>query len=646
MLLAGIGGYFFWTLKGDDIIQSAIESKVNLLNIPADSVAVSYEEGSLMVYNADLKKYLFENSKSMDVFNSSLISMKGIDWIEVNEIQQLYVDTIEVFIEELRNDLDLLKEMKLAKNKLVKSIHCEKLIVHVEQSEIRNVEALGYLKTGKGIIEFNNVVYSYRDKSLEYAEPSAVFEDLFSEIEDFKLTAKEFKATENEVILVNGELSNTDKSLQSTFGEMILLADFESFKEEKVIESLEVKSKLTKIDQRLIDRHKQFEMSLQVDKAILLSDKLIVNHAGRKKIEFDRISTNVKDFVISNADLSFQNYSFQAEAMQFFDHDEYSMNSGMLKVKKGKVLINDLSINSRKKAIDLSRSSHQSNTIYNLHVSKAEIEGNTIENYLSVEKILMDQLIVAGARLNIYTDNNAQVATKPKKIISQIIKDIDIPVHIPKLKILQSSLVFDLKAKRRTDVGRIKVDNLNGSVTNFSNLPEILKSNNNMKCQFSGLLMGNAPLNMSMDFNMVDVPNSYKYSGNLKGLHFEDVNRMLEDLTAIRVKRGEFDELLFTMKSNKYRTDGTLEFYYKGLKLMHVEERTTGIPDPLRLAVNKLVLRQNNIRGRSPKIATVGLSHPADHSNLRCVWESIYAGLETSFLPKVPKPFKRFRNQR
>ncbi len=150
-------------------------------------------------------------------------------------------------------------------------------------------------------------------------------------------------------------------------------------------------------------------------------------------------------------------------------------------------------------------------------------------------------------------------------------------------------------------------------------------------------------LHLTLNFNMIDKQNSYDFKGDLKGLDFQNVNRMLEDLTAVRIKKGELDELRFDIKANKYRSQGQLEFYYKGLKTEYVEERTTGIRDPFRLVLNNFILRQNNRKGRSPKIAKVDIMHDPKHSNFRRMWECIYEGIQITLLPKLPEnPLKRF----
>ena len=88
------------------------------MNIPADSIDVSYESGYLILYNSDLKTYLFPSlKKSKDLINSSQVKMNGIDWMKVNETKQLEIDTMEVFIEDLELDYRLISYIKLPKNK-------------------------------------------------------------------------------------------------------------------------------------------------------------------------------------------------------------------------------------------------------------------------------------------------------------------------------------------------------------------------------------------------------------------------------------------------------------------------------------------------------------------------------------------------
>jgi len=315
---------------------------------------------------------------------------------------------------------------------------------------------------------------------------------------------------------------------------------------------------------------------------------------------------------------------------------EFAVNAGEVRLTPKRILANNLKVKSRKTSSQLAVNSHKRNTIYDLNCGILQLDGNVIEDFEKSKKLLANKLTLTEAKAVIYTDMNADVQQMPKKILSQLFKELELPVDIREVELRTSYIRYDLRAKRRIDNGSIYVSNVNGTLKNVTNIPSVLQDDVMIRSQLTGQLMGKGRLDMSMNFNMIDDQNSYDYKSRLVGLDFNDVNRMLEDLTAVRIKKGLFDEMEIDVKSNKYRSQGTLEFYYRNLKLEYVEERTTGIPDPIRLFVNRLILRQNNRRDRSPKIGKVDVKHDPTHSTFKRVWESVFDGLQKTLLPKNP----------
>jgi hypothetical protein len=494
------------------------------------------------------------------------------------------------------------------------------------------------------VITAGNISYVYSEKELEYSKPTFNLSNIQTMFAGFDLKAKKLSYVGEKCMIENGTIRDENQYLDIDFNSINAELNFEKFQSTKSITTIGINAKSIVVEEKAFEEKVIFDAEINIGRLNLNSNRLNLVSSGKNIAELTKFNTNINQIIVKQKNVKYGDIKILANGMTYFDSEDYMVKSGALEIGMNNISFKNLQLKSIRALEDLVTKKQKTNTIYDVRIAKVDIIGNNISDIQSLEQFVFNQLDVAGVNLEIYTDNNVSVEKAPEKVISQMIKEIDIPFYIKRVNILNSNVDFKLKAKRRKDFGNLYFKFMNGTVDHFTNMPLKIEQNPWMKTKFTGLLMGNAPFVINLDYNMLDKQNTYAYSGNIKSVHFEDVNRMLEDLSAIRVKKGTFDELVFNMESNKYKTEGDLAFYYKNLKIRHVEERTTGIPDPLRLLVNGLVLRQNNIKGRSPKLASVSLSHPAEHSNFRCIWETIYQGIEISLLPKIPKPLKRFGN--
>ncbi len=647
IILLGLGGYAYWHLKGSDFIQAAIESKIELINIPADSIGVSYEEGTMDIYQPDLVSYLNLAEKDHIVINVKNIHANGIQWMKVNSSKKLHADTLEIFVKSFSYDMKMLSEIELPSNDLLEHISSDVVLIHVEELELKEIDELDNVSAKNGLVNISDFTYDVQTKELTYEKPTLTLEAIKTSIADIEIVSDKLVVDEGLISLNIGKVTHDKDLVGVDFAEILIKGNVLEFDKQISLSSIKVKAKKMFLDFEKEDftfkmnrNVKVGEIKLEVDELEAKRFSKIIGSAKNVKLEINGNS-------YSNNKFSFTNHEISAQSFAYYDLKDFSLNGGKVKLSKDKVIINDYIIKSRLTPQAILQINSPTKSLYNLSGKEVVLNGIDFDYFVDVEELIVESVRAEKASLVIYTDNNSPTADRPKKVISQIIKDIKFPFYFKQVDVVDSELDFELKAIRREDTGHIYIKAVNGKINELSNIQSRLEKKEWMKTKFSGLLMGNAPLTLSLDYNMLDKQNSYQYKGEVKGVNFEDVNRMLEDLTAVRAKKGHFDELLVDVKANKYRSDGTLEFYYRGLKLKHVEERINGIRDPLRLFVNKMVVRQNNIRGRSPKVATISLRHPENHSNFRCIWEAVYSGIEKSLfpkIPKIPKPLKRFRN--
>ncbi len=601
----------------------------------------------MIIYNAKLDEFISQDQSTNQFIQAPKIVFKGIEWMKVNATKSLSADSIFIILDSLQLDYSLFNDKQIPSMDALNRIKSDFVSISVGKTKVSHIVDIDRFNCDALNVIMKDVDFSFKSNRFDYQNPTIEILNAFTSYEGFDVNAVEIVANEEKITLKEGSVAFKNTVNTVIFSEVQAELDIMRLDVNKVINRLMVKASYLKIQEDFLTDQRGSELEGLLKKSTIDVDKIDVLYAGstKKKIELGKCYMEVNDLNLARlSDFSLSSNTFKVGKMIYHDLNEFTVQTGAIRVNSRDIKIEDLDLRSRMTRQQLTVGRHKKNTLYQIAIGNIVLNSDVIQTYRKKEVIQADHLSLNRLNAVIYTDNNVVLEPRPRKVISQFFKDMALKINIPLVDIKNASISYDLRAERRTDYGNIFVKNINGTIQNFCNIPSDLAQKPIMKTSFEGLLMGNAPYASFIDFNMVDAQNSYTYKGKLTDVHFEDVNRMLEDLTAVRVKRGEFDELIYDVKANKYRSDGTLEFYYKGLKLKYVEERTTGIPDPFHRIVNTLLLRQNNRRDRDPKIAKVSTRHLPEHTTIRCIWEGIFNGLQYSLLPKVPKPLKRFAN--
>ena len=287
----------------------------------------------------------------------------------------------------------------------------------------------------------------------------------------------------------------------------------------------------------------------------------------------------------------------------------------------------------------ISRSAFKSNskkinTLYELKIPTVSIIGDYSEAIRDKDfEFRIEKLELADIESTIYTDATIGSNEQYKPILSEIIKAIELPFHVAEIRIKDSKFKFELLAEKRNDTGVINFDNIDVVITNIGNFKKDFQQNLFMKCSLQSLFMKTSTLDLDLKFDMESNDSKYTYAGNLGSMDLTIVNRMLEDLTAMSIKKGQLDKISFEVEANKYESTGTMDFYYQNIKMKYDEERGNGLVDPLKLFVNKMVLRQNNREDRHPKKGTIKTKRNPNRSMFIQIWEAVFDGIKSVLIP-------------
>jgi len=156
----------------------------------------------------------------------------------------------------------------------------------------------------------------------------------------------------------------------------------------------------------------------------------------------------------------------------------------------------------------------------------------------------------------------------------QLIMKLPLKIAVGKVRVNDLDLVYEEFSKLSNQTGKLYVDNLQGSISNLTNIPAVIKRNETMTASATGLFMHAAPAELTLHFDLANYKTG-AFSANLKtkkSFNGPTVNSIAEPLGAFRIKRGELKELSSQVNGDNYKASGEVLMLYNDLHVTPMKQ--------------------------------------------------------------------------
>jgi hypothetical protein len=207
-------------------------------------------------------------------------------------------------------------------------------------------------------------------------------------------------------------------------------------------------------------------------------------------------------------------------------------------------------------------------------------------------------------------------------------------LNIEKLVVNDLDLTYEEFSKLSGKAGKVIIENMQGSISNLTNLPQIIKQNKTTTVSASGMFMKLAPVQLTLRFDL----SNYKtgnYSAALKTAKAFDgslVNPIAEPLGLFRIKRGELKSLVANIRGDNYKSSGDILMLYDDLHITPMK-KDADHPGELKkktvtsFIANTFVLKDEN-PSKDGSVRKVNASFTRKSGTFfNGVWKTIFIGI-------------------
>lgn len=686
--LAIIGGWFYWQQYKKSIVKNTIENAINkgtdsLYFIHYDSSFIDEVNGNASFYNVTLQSdslqrqlIMYDTAAAATVYNIQIdeVSIRGanIPGLISNtsvEARTIYIKHPVVYIissgkkeKKLLNSNDsmVIYEKLLGK---FKSINAGEIII--EQGNLFFSDKSGQPHTGLRDISINlknfridstrnyqniisyfmkDIVAKVKEVYVQGDNNLATFTDVEYNAPEKLIRLKKFQQKNNKDKLVfdinNTAINNiaTDSFIlnqQLKAGELISDGGLLTFYR-KPIKNADTTGK----DEVEIDNN-YFNEAL-LDKVSVGNTKIVIYNKEKPNDE-PFILTNVK---FNAADIqklhsgtsiknliSSSNWSLSADGFSLMTEDKrYKMNVGAFDINNGNssMRIKNFSMIPMFTEAAFSKSLKHQEDLYNLEFKNIVLAGIDTRK-LVTQKRLEAETATLQPVLKIYRDRTVAPDSSSKigNYPHQLLQKIKVPFAVKKIFVKNGYVSYKEKGDLSKKTGTVFFKNINGTISNITNIKELISKNNTLTLDANTSFMGLSQLHSVWKLTLNSSNGGFEVSGEAGAFNAPDINSMIEPLGMASIKTGKVNKLTFNLRGTDYMARGSSVLLYEDLKVELLKKDSGDIKKKglMSLLTNALIKDANPQNGT---VRTGDINYQRDiyKSFFNLLWKSIFSGIK------------------
>ncbi|MEE1946099.1 hypothetical protein VRU48_13335 [Pedobacter sp. KR3-3] len=221
------------------------------------------------------------------------------------------------------------------------------------------------------------------------------------------------------------------------------------------------------------------------------------------------------------------------------------------------------------------------------------------------------------------------------------IKRLPIQTLVDTLQVNQVDVAYTEYNPQAQERGTVRLENLSGNILNVTNDSTRLLTHGHALADLTTYVMGKGKMNVKIDFDLNAADAAFAYTGTVGPFNLQVLNPLSKSLGLIEIESGQVQKVDFAVKANVRRSNGSMHFYYTGLKVKLLKKDDDGQQKKkglLSFLANTLLIKDDNpSKGEALRTAKIAYERVPQASFFNLMWKGIFTGMrETAGIGIVP----------
>ena len=337
--------------------------------------------------------------------------------------------------------------------------------------------------------------------------------------------------------------------------------------------------------------------------------------------------TNVKNLISSSG------WKLSADGCSFLtENKRYKISIGAFDINNtnSSMRIKSVTVKPLFTEAAFSKSLAHQEDLYNLEFNNIELSGINTRLLVSKQRLEAATAILQPV-VKIYRDRTIaeDLSSKVGKYPHQLLQKIKFPFSIKKMSIKNGMVSYTEKADVSKQTGTVFFKNINGTVSNITNIKDIISSNNLLLLDASASFMGISQTHTVWKLPLNSGNGAFDVSGTAGGFNAVTLNPLVEPLGMASIKKGQVNKLSFNLSGTDQMAKGTTTILYNDLKIEVLksdsgEAKKKGFQSLLANALMKNSNPQNGVT----RTGDINYQRDITKSFFNLLWKSIFSGVK------------------
>ncbi|MEO6453414.1 MAG: hypothetical protein ABIN97_05045, partial [Ginsengibacter sp.] len=339
-----------------------------------------------------------------------------------------------------------------------------------------------------------------------------------------------------------------------------------------------------------------------------------------------------------DADISFKDYTIPTPDSLYY----FRAGSINISAAKHTLAALNISLTPRGNREQFKKKLKQRQDLFTIKTQKFTLNEIDWYSILNEDKIIAKEGTIKGCNFSDFFDRRLPRSATTSTLTNfphQLLMRMSLPVYIEKINLENCTIKYEEFNPAAEASGIIYFDNVNGQLSNITNMPEYIRNNNKIKLQANALFMNKVKFNIVFNLDL----KNYK-TGNftvdvaLGETYNSLINPIAEPLGLISVKKGIIKKVVAHIAGTDTLGTGNVLLLYDDLHLVPLKKNKDGGLKKKNITsfiANLLLIKNSNpSKGKEQRQEDCNYKKDLNGSFFNFIWKIILTGvLKTIGIP-------------
>lgn len=268
---------------------------------------------------------------------------------------------------------------------------------------------------------------------------------------------------------------------------------------------------------------------------------------------------------------------------------------------------------------------------YNFTFRHILLTGVDVRLLMNEQKLVADKATIQPL-MKIFNDRTLpfDTTTKIGMYPHQQLYRLGFPVYIKMMVVRDGHISYRERGRLSTQTGNVFFSNINGTISNITNIKERLAKNNMMIVDASGDFLGLSKLSTVWKLPVNTTNGAFSATGTLGAFNATRLNSITRPLGMASIEKGNVESFRFGMSGDDYRSKGDAVLIYDNLKIKLLKNTGDENPDiktkGLTSFVANLFMKDQNPSNGKTRAAEIAFERDTKKSFFNLLWKSVFQG--------------------